>query len=81
LTIALALFALPLLTRGEMELFLQLTIILALSGWFFITYPVGGWSHSVFHIVVAFVPVLTMKSASELDISQPQIEIALQCLT
>jgi hypothetical protein len=50
-----------------------------LSGWFFIVYPIGGWSHAMFHILIAFLPHGIMVSACKLQISQQQIELATQC--
>lgn len=77
--ISLVAYTLPLLRRGDMELFIKLWSLLGISGWLFGLYPIGGWSHSVFHIVMAFVPPLLMEAAMELPSSHHQLEIAAQC--
>jgi hypothetical protein len=60
-------------------MFSRCWLVLSLSAWFFIKYPVGGWSHSVFHMVVAFLPPLIMHAASTLPSSEDQLKVAAQC--
>jgi hypothetical protein len=79
IAISILLYILPVLRRGYYSDFVQLLIVFILGGWFFIAYPIGGWSHSMFHVVLAFLPHLIMVSACKLHISQPQIELAAQC--
>jgi hypothetical protein len=77
--LSLVAYTIPLLRRGDGELFLKLWSLFAVSGWLFSQYPIGGWSHSVFHIVMAFVPPLLMTAAVELPASHSQLEVAAQC--
>ena len=77
--ISILLYCLPVLRRGYYETFIQLITIFGLSGWLFAAYPFGGWSHSLFHVVVAFMPHLVMLSACELPSSQLQISLAAKC--
>lgn len=79
ITISILMYILPVLHRGYYGDFAQLMLIFSLSGWFFITYPIGGWSHAMFHVVVAFLPHVIMVSSCKLPISQQQIELAAQC--
>ncbi|KAL7475478.1 hypothetical protein ACHAW6_001391 [Cyclotella cf. meneghiniana] len=79
IAISIFLFITPVLRRGFYSEFIQLFCIFVLSGWFFIVYPIGGWSHAMFHVVIAFLPHVIMASACKLQISQHQIELATQC--
>jgi len=72
-------YTLPILHRGDVQLFAQLWAVFLVSGWFFAAYPVGGWSHTVFHLVIALVPPLLLQAAAELEASAPQIQLALFC--
>ncbi len=45
----------------------------------FVQYPLGGWSHGVFHLVLSFLPYLIMNVATELESSQLQINLAVKC--
>lgn len=72
-------YTLPLVKRGEWADFGQLWAVFLVSGWFFVRYPVGGWSHAIFHFVVALVPPLLMQTAMQLPASQSQIQLAAQC--
>jgi len=72
-------YTIPILNRGEISLFLRCWVVLYFAGWFFIKYPVGGWSHSVFHIIIAFLPPLIMQAASTLPSSREYMEVAAKC--
>jgi hypothetical protein len=72
-------YIIPLLNRGEFFPFAKLMAIVATAGWFFLAYPVGGWSHSIFHLVIALVPPVVMTEAMNLPASQDQIRLAAQC--
>jgi len=72
-------YTIPLLRRGDLMLFSKIWFLFTISGWLFSQYPIGGWSHSVFHIVMAFVPPLLMTAAVELPASQEQLKVAAQC--
>ena len=69
----------PVLQRGYFGDFGKLVFIFMLSGWFFIAYPIGGYSHAMFHVVIAFLPNVIMKSACKLEVSREQIELAARC--
>ena len=79
LAVSLLLCVLPLLIRGENEAFLKVVTLLIISGWLFIRYPFGGWSHALFHIVVALIPPVMMQSASNLKLSQSVIKMTANC--
>jgi hypothetical protein len=69
--LSLLLYTLPLLFRGDdggdgVMLFCQLWAVFATSIWFFVAYPIGGWSHSVFHLIMALSPPLTLRAAARL---------------
>jgi hypothetical protein len=72
-------YTLPLLKHGEYHTFVQLWILFMISGYFFLQYPVGGWSHAVFHIVIAFVPPLLLRTATALPSSQEHLIRAAMC--
>mmetsp|Transcript_8656 Transcript_8656/g.18488 ORF Transcript_8656/g.18488 Transcript_8656/m.18488 type:complete len:419 (-) Transcript_8656:157-1413(-) len=79
IAISILLYTLPVLRRGYYSEFLTLVFLFLLSGWFFAAYPVGGWSHSLFHVVIGFMPHFIMTSACKLQSSQAQIEFAAKC--
>jgi hypothetical protein len=68
--LSLLLYTLPLLFREDggdgILLFCQLWAVFATSIWFFVAYPIGGWSHSVFHLIMALSPPLTLRAAARL---------------
>mmetsp|Transcript_18992 Transcript_18992/g.40845 ORF Transcript_18992/g.40845 Transcript_18992/m.40845 type:complete len:469 (+) Transcript_18992:351-1757(+) len=77
--IAMIAYLWPILRRGDMDHFSLLFFILALGGWFFSKYPIGGWSHAAFHVVVSFITPVLINVAMELPSSQPQLKLAAQC--
>lgn len=78
-SISILLYISPVLLRRDYVDFAQLLLIFSISGWFFIAYPIGGWSHSMFHLAIAFLPYVIMNSATKLEASQEQIEFAARC--
>jgi hypothetical protein len=72
-------YTIPILRRGDMHLFSELWVLFVISFSLFGLYPIGGWSHSAFHLVMAFVPPLLMNAAIELPASQGQLKLAAQC--
>jgi hypothetical protein len=72
-------YVVPILRRGDLELFVKISVVLGISGWLFIYYPIGGWSHAAFHLVIACAPPLLMMAATELDSSQQQLKLAANC--
>ena len=73
------LYILPPLVYGHYALFLQFVFMFAMGGWLFVQYPVAGWSHGLFHIVLCFLPYLVIAAAMELESSQLQLTLALKC--
>mmetsp|Transcript_772 Transcript_772/g.1767 ORF Transcript_772/g.1767 Transcript_772/m.1767 type:complete len:398 (-) Transcript_772:242-1435(-) len=72
-------YTLPILMRGEFMAYFQLGIIFGVGGWLFGQYPIGGWSHAVFHIAITFVPPVMFWSALNLPSSRGQLEVAAHC--
>ena len=63
-------YSMPILRRGDLMLFIHLWTVLGLSFWLFCKYPIGGWSHSAFHLVIALAPPLIMTAACDLPVAQ-----------
>jgi hypothetical protein len=61
-------------------LFGQLWLVLLIGFWLFGLYPIGGWSHCVFHLVAMLLPPLLMKAACRLPVAQEQMKLAAQCV-
>ena len=78
--VSVLLYTLPILWRGDVTLFVQLWMVFLVSGWCFATYPIGGWSHTVFHLVIALAPRLMLRAAATLPASAAQLELAAQCV-
>lgn len=70
---------LPLLSHGRVLEFCQLIAIFAAGGWLFSAYPLGGWSHGAFHVVLALSNPITMRATTKLMMSQEAIEIGAKC--
>lgn len=77
--ISVFLYTMPILNRGDLLLYSETAILFALGGWLFSQYPIGGWSHSAFHIVMMFIPPLMIANALALPTSQTQLEVAAHC--
>lgn len=77
--ISILLYILPVLVYGHYALFFQFVLLFTVGGWLFAKYPFGGYSHSIFHLVLAFLPHLVMTAATQLESSQPQISLAVKC--
>jgi hypothetical protein len=73
-------YTVPVLRRGDLLLFGEIWLVMGASLWFFIAYPIGGWSHAVFHLFIALAPPLIMRAALDLPISQDQMRLAAQCV-
>lgn len=61
----------PLAVRGEWQVFAELWAVLFAGGYFFVTYPVGGWSHAVFHLILVAVPPLLFQTAVTIVAQSP----------
>ena len=72
-------YTIPILNRGDLVLFAECWFVLFLSGYCFIAYPLRGWSHAVFHLIICFLPPLLMEAALDLPSSQPYLETAVMC--
>lgn len=72
-------YTLPVLVYGHYALFSQFFVMFAVGGWLFVQYPVAGWSHSLFHLVLTFLPYLVIAASMELESSQRQIAVAAKC--
>lgn len=79
ISIAMIAYGLPILRRGDFATFGTLFVICATAGWFFCKYPIGGWSHSAFHLFIGLVPPILMHVAMSLPVTQPQLKLAAQC--
>jgi hypothetical protein len=73
------LYLMPLLRRQQFQKFMELGIVLGVSGWLFVAYPIGGWSHATFHLVVSLVPPLLMATTLDLPDSIAHVQRAVQC--
>lgn len=72
-------YTLPVLRQGDITTFIGMWIVIGLSAWFFSAYPIGGWSHSAFHIVISLLPPICLHHACGLTVSQGQIVKAIMC--
>eukprot|EP00535_Pseudo-nitzschia_heimii_P013630 CAMPEP_0197195512 /NCGR_PEP_ID=MMETSP1423-20130617/31277_1 /TAXON_ID=476441 /ORGANISM="Pseudo-nitzschia heimii, Strain UNC1101" /LENGTH=314 /DNA_ID=CAMNT_0042649167 /DNA_START=237 /DNA_END=1181 /DNA_ORIENTATION=+ len=79
--ISIAAYILPLFIRGEFRTFFKLCGLFTVAGWLFSQYPIGGWSHCVFHIACSFVPPIMVATSLDLSSSQSQVEVATHCAT
>lgn len=77
--IALFGFTLPMLSHGDIEHFISIWVILVVSGWFFVSYPIGGWSHAAFHLILCFLPPVLMHTALHLPAAEVAFEVATKC--
>jgi hypothetical protein len=88
LTLAIIAYSLPMVggsnsnisnNNGDASLFLQFWATMSVSMWLFATYPLGGWSHAIFHIVVTAILPLLFQAATLTASSQAAIHLAAQC--
>lgn len=76
--LSLLLYSAPMMMRDP-RAFGELWLVFATSIWFFVAYPIGGWSHSVFHLILALGPPLTLASATQIsDLSFAQTCLQMQ---
>lgn len=59
--------------------FLLFWVIMGVAGWLFVQYPIGGWSHAAFHLVVAFIVPVLFVSAMQLPASYEALKLAAEC--
>lgn len=72
-------YTIPILSHGDVLLFSRLWFIMLLAGWFFVRYPVGGWSHALFHLLMCGLPYFMMKVATDVSEESPAMHLAAQC--
>ena len=72
-------YSIPILRRGDWVHFIAFWLVMITSGWLFVHYPIGGWSHAAFHLVVALAPPILLQVAMQLPASQDQIQVAAAC--
>ena len=77
--IAIIAYSLPILRRGDVWIFVLFWAIVGFGLWLFSQYPIGGWSHCAFHLVIGCVPVLLLEVAKALPVAQPELMLAAQC--
>mmetsp|Transcript_3934 Transcript_3934/g.5691 ORF Transcript_3934/g.5691 Transcript_3934/m.5691 type:complete len:408 (+) Transcript_3934:308-1531(+) len=70
-------YILPLLMRGETLLYMEIFLLMVVMSVIFATYPFGGWSHSIFHIVMMALPPLLMQAKPER--TMVELEHAAKC--
>ena len=61
-------YTFPLLRHGQGVTFVKLWLVFAVGFWLFGTYPIGGWSHAAFHIVMTATPVLLLPTVVEMHV-------------
>jgi hypothetical protein len=76
IAISMVFYTIPILFR-DVTLFFECWAVILVSVWLFVRYPLGGWSHCSFHLVIALLPPLLMEAACQ--ISQAEIQHAAQC--
>jgi len=70
---------LPILFHGQWVLGLQLSLVYGVGGWMFAAYPLGLWSHSIFHLVLVFAPYIMMSASLHLPGNEEIIKQAAEC--
>ena len=76
---AIVAWTIPILRRGDFEVFAQVIFLLAAGIYLFLWYPIGGWSHAAFHLVLLPLMPLLMQIAVGLDSSQDELHAAARC--
>lgn len=79
ITLAIIAYSIPMLRQGHTLLFCQFWAGMSLCMWLFAAYPIGGWSHAVFHIVSVFTLIPLLQAASLTVAAQDAVQMAAQC--
>lgn len=74
ITIAIVFYITPALFTGSQHIFPKVFAIICVSLWLFVTYPIGGYSHAAFHVVISLLPYYMLLIASNLRISEEQMQ-------
>jgi hypothetical protein len=73
-------YTIPLLgNNGGVLLFSRLWFVMLVAGWFFVKYPVGGWSHAIFHLILCGLPYFMMQVATMTSLESEEMHYAAQC--
>ena len=79
LGVAIIAWALPILKRGDWDMFFAVLLTLAIGFFLFIKYPIGGWSHAAFHLTLLPLMPLVLTVAMELPAAQGPLRDAAHC--
>jgi hypothetical protein len=77
--VAFLLPVLPAIVYGHHEQARQFFIIFSVAGWMFASYPLGGFSHGVFHLIAALSNPIQLGLSTMLSTSEEVIQIAASC--
>jgi len=69
----------PTIMYGYYDEFMKFLIIYGLSGWIFAAYPLGGYSHGIFHLIAFLACPLQLGMSTKLVLSQHAIRTAAKC--
>lgn len=64
---------------SRLQLFRKVWSLFVVAVWFFAAYPVGGWSHAAFHIVMVAVPPLLLDMVADMEAEGDRSMAAAQC--
>lgn len=70
---------LPLIIVGKVVAALSIVIIYGIGVWLFSQYPLGGWSHTAFHLVFFLTIPIYMYTSLDLAFTKSQIELVAKC--
>jgi hypothetical protein len=71
-------YTIPIL-HDDFLLFSRLWCCLLVAGWFFVKYPIGGWSHAIFHLLLCGLPYFMMQVATNVATESDEMHYAAQC--
>lgn len=78
--LSMLLYTAPLLfMHSKLQIFLKVWSIFGVAVWFFAAYPVGGWSHAAFHLVMMAVPPLLLDMVADMEADGEWAMTAAQC--
>lgn len=79
LGVAIVAWTIPILKRGDLDMLCQVLGLLAIGIFLFVRYPIGGWSHAAFHVVLTPLMPLLMEIGTSIPASQEHMKAAAQC--
>ena len=77
--ISIILTTLPAIMYHHDEDFIKLTVINLISSWIFSAYPFGGYSHGIFHLIIALTNPIQLKLSTKVLSCQNAIHIGATC--